>query len=78
MEDRVEFRVENFFGATMTDASVVTLYLRHHINLDLLPHLLSQLRSGTRLISHSFDMGEWEPQKVVTVETKLLFLWTVP
>ncbi len=77
VSDRVDFRVENFFTAKIREATIVTLYLCHHVNLGLLPHLKSELRPGTRIVSHSFDMGDWQPDQSVMVETKLLFLWTI-
>lgn len=77
VSERVDFRVENFFDSKIREASVVTLYLRDHVNLKLLPHLLSELRPGTRIVSHSFDMGDWQPDESIMVETKLLFLWTM-
>ncbi len=75
---RVQFYWGNLFSADVSEATVVTLYLRHRINMDLRPKLLSELRPGTRIVSHSFEMGDWEPEREVEVETKLLYLWTVP
>jgi hypothetical protein len=63
------------FKADLSKATVVTLYLLQRINLALRPRLRRELRSGTRLVSQSFDMGQWEPASIVVVESKLLFLW---
>jgi len=79
----VKFRHADMFRTNISEASVVTLYLSEKLNLLLKPKLLRELRSGTRLISHDFLMGEWKPQQSVKVpwETTLfrtIYLWTVP
>ncbi|MGE0487578.1 MAG: methyltransferase domain-containing protein [Vulcanimicrobiota bacterium] len=77
VDELASFRHQNFFEADFQPATVVSLYLLHSVNLALLPKLQAELKPGTRLISHSFDMGLWKPQRELMVETKLLFLWTV-
>lgn len=74
----VEFRCQSFFDADLENATVVTAYLLHKVNLALRPKLLAELAPGSRIVSHSFDMDDWEPHKHITVEDKWLFLWTVP
>jgi SAM-dependent methyltransferase len=78
--DRVAFAVQDLFQTDLKDATVVTLYLLPEVNMRLRPKLLSELRPGTRVVSHSFDMGDWKPQKTVTVEPggQRLYLWTIP
>jgi SAM-dependent methyltransferase len=78
--DRVSFAVQDLFQTDMKEASVVTLYLLPAVNLKLRPKLLSELRPGTRVVSHSFDMGDWKPDKTVTVQPggQVLYLWTIP
>lgn len=85
--DRAEFRVQDLFKTDLTQASVITLYLLPEVNLQLRPALLA-LKPGTRLVSHDWDMGEWKPDRTVTVDVpdkpigreKLsrLHLWVVP
>lgn len=75
--ERTEFRTGNFFDADLTGATVVALYLLHAVNARLLPKLRKELPPGTRLVSHSFDMGDWPAQQRITVEEKWLFLWVV-
>lgn len=76
--ERTEFRVGNLFEADLSQATVVMIYLLHSVNRRLLPKLRGELPSGTRLVSHSFDMGdEWSAERRITVEDKWLFLWTV-
>ena len=78
--DRVTFAVQDLFQTDFKDATVVTLYLLPEVNLRLRPKLLSDLRPGTRVVSHSFDMGDWKPQKAITVQPggQRLYLWTIP
>lgn len=78
VSDRVEFRQQDLFQTDFKDATVVTLYLLPQINLRLRPKLLSELRPGTRIVSHAFDMGNWKPEKVVQVNGRTIYLWTVP
>ncbi|HSK63854.1 MAG TPA: class I SAM-dependent methyltransferase [Pyrinomonadaceae bacterium] len=78
--DRVQFAVQDLFQTDLKEASVVTLYLLPAVNLRLRPKLLSELRPGTRVVSHSFDMGDWKPDKTVTVQPggQILYFWTIP
>ena len=73
----VDFYVQDLFEANLTEATVVTLYLRHWINASLQPKLQNELKEGTRVVSHSFCMVDWEPDEEIEFDTKLLFLWTV-
>jgi tRNA G37 N-methylase Trm5 len=74
----VRFRQEDLFKADFRDATVVTLYLQPHLNLRLRPKLRSELRPGTRIVSHQFDMGDWRPERTWERGGHRLFLWTVP
>jgi hypothetical protein len=74
----VTFRNEDLFEADFHDATVVTLYLLPSINLKLRPKLFRDLKPGTRIVSHSFDMGSWEPEKRIEVESRYLYLWRIP
>ena len=52
---------------------------RHsYIGMKLRPNLLSQLKPGSRVVSHSFDMGDWKPDKVERVEGRTIYLWIIP
>src|SRR5882672_6353688 len=79
---RVTFLWEDLFASDLTGATVVTLYLRDDVNLKLRPKLLRELLPGTRVVSHDFDMGDWEPDRVVPVRTRerehRLYLWVIP
>jgi SAM-dependent methyltransferase len=74
---RVRFLRMNLFDADFHDATVVTLYLLPEVNLKLRPKLLKELKVGTRIVSHQFDMGEWKPDKQVSMDWRTLYLWTV-
>jgi ubiquinone/menaquinone biosynthesis C-methylase UbiE len=74
---RVHFLQKNLFDADFHDATVVTLYLLPAINIKLRPKLLAELKVGTRIVSHQFDMGEWKPDKQVNMDWRILYLWTV-
>jgi ribosomal protein L11 methylase PrmA len=76
--DRVKFIQANLFDADVKPATVVTLYLLPGVNLKLRPKLLKDLKPGTRVVSHSFDMGGWKPDKEENVEGSQLYLWVVP
>lgn len=78
LSNKVEFRNKDLFQANFSDATVVTLYLFPGINIELRPLLFEQLEPGTRVVSHSFDMDEWEPDSTVRVNQDILYLWRIP
>jgi precorrin-6B methylase 2 len=76
--DRVEFRQQDLFKTDLRNASVVTLYLLSDVNLRLRPKLLSELKPGTRIVSHAFDMGDWKPERTENLAGSTIYYWTVP
>lgn len=79
VSDRVRFEQGDLFTADIRDATVVTLYLLQSINERLRPKLVRELKPGTRVVSHVFNMGpEWPPEKVVTVDRSRIYLWVIP
>jgi SAM-dependent methyltransferase len=74
----VTFREGDLFEADIKDATVVTLYLLPDVNVKLRPKLFRDLKPGTRVVSHSFDMGDWKADKQINVDGRTLYLWTVP
>jgi tRNA G37 N-methylase Trm5 len=74
----VTFRQEDLFKTKFADATVVTLYLLPDLNVKLRPRLLAELRPGTRIVSHQFDMGTWKPERKVELAGRTIYLWTVP
>jgi SAM-dependent methyltransferase len=75
--DKVKFIEKNLFEADIKEATVVTLYLLPGVNLRLKPKLDSDLKPGTRIVSHAFTMGEWEPVKEESVDGRRLYLWVM-
>lgn len=75
---RAEFRVEDLFETDLREATVVALYLLPELNLRLRPRLLARLRPGARVVSNTWDMGRWRPDRTLTVHGKTLFLWRIP
>jgi SAM-dependent methyltransferase len=82
----VRFEENDLFKADIHEATVVTLFLLPTVNLRLRPKLLQDLKPGTRVVSNTFDMGDWKPEKEVTVGNSdeqsylshKLYLWTIP
>lgn len=75
--DKVEFVLANLFEADVREASVVTLYLLESLNLKLRPKLLEQLKPGSRVVSNTFSMGDWVPDKTESVDGYTIYLWTI-
>jgi ubiquinone/menaquinone biosynthesis C-methylase UbiE len=76
--DRVKFVEQDLFETDLKDASVVTLYLLPEVNLKLRPKLWRELKPGTRVVSHSFDMGDWKPEKTVQLGERTIYYWVIP
>lgn len=74
----VTFRNEDLLLADFQDATVVTLFLSRELNRKLKSRLLSELRSGTRLVSYYHPMPDWNPKKVVHDGEDPIYLWTIP
>src|SRR5437773_5688554 len=74
----VQFRKEDLFKSRFSDATVVTLYLLPDLNVKLRPRLLAELKPGTRIVSHQFDMGTWKPDRKVELNGRTIYLWTIP
>jgi SAM-dependent methyltransferase len=74
---KVEFIEGDIFEADFTQATVLTMYLLPSLNLKLRPRIL-ELRPGTRVVSHAFDMADWEADQKITVEDSDAYLWIVP
>ncbi|MBC7779987.1 MAG: class I SAM-dependent methyltransferase [Proteobacteria bacterium] len=84
---RAQFSRQDLFETDLSAATVITMYLLPHINLALRPRLATQLRAGTRIVSHDFGLGDWKPDAQVTVPVpeksygpahSTLYLWVVP
>jgi len=78
VENLVRFEENDLFKADIHSATVVTLYLLPNVNMRLRPKLLKDLKPGTRIVSHSFDMEDWKPDREESIDYRHIFLWTVP
>ena len=78
VEKLVEFRQQDLFKADISKATVVTLYLLPEVTRELRQKLLRELKPGTRIVSHSFDLGDWKPDKQEIIRGRAIYLWTVP
>jgi len=81
LEDRIEIFWGNALDADMSEVTVVFLFMGHAFNMVLRPLLWEQLPVGARVVSNDFDMGDWEPERIVSAETPertyTLYLWTI-
>jgi ribosomal protein L11 methylase PrmA len=79
--ERIQFRNQDLFTVDLSDASVVMLFLSPQFNRELRPRL-QRLKSGTRIVSHWHDMGDWTPQKALSVSRGWrdhpVYLWVIP
>ncbi len=78
VESLVRFEEKDLFKSDFHEATVVTLYLLMDLNLRLRPKLLKDLKPGSRVVSHDFAMGDWQPERVTEIRGARLFLWTIP
>jgi SAM-dependent methyltransferase len=76
--DKVRFIEGDLFEADISEATVVTLYLLTRLNEKLKPKLMKDLKPGTRVVSHAFDMGDWKPERTASVAASSVYLWRIP
>ena len=78
LERLAEIHQQDILTVDLSPASVVTMYLLPDVNLKLRPKIWSQLKLGSRVVSHDFDMGEWQPEKTVNVDSSAtVYLWRI-
>jgi ribosomal protein L11 methylase PrmA len=78
LEKLAEIKQQDILTVDLSPATVVTMYLLPDVNLKLKPNLLKQLKPGSRVVSHAFDMGDWKPDKTERVNGRTIYLWTIP
>jgi SAM-dependent methyltransferase len=79
--DKITFIEQDLFKTDIKPATVVTLYLLPELNVRLMPTLLRDLKPGTPVVSHDFDMGDWKPEQSHEVQarrTHRVYLWKIP
>lgn len=76
--DKVRFEVKNLFDTSIRDADVLTMYLLPNVNLQLRPRILDEMKPGARIVSHAFDMGDWEPDQRDIIDYSRIYFWVVP
>jgi ribosomal protein L11 methylase PrmA len=67
----------DLFEQDLSGASVITLYLLPSLNVKLMHKLMKELKPGTRIVSHAFDMGDWKPEKELDVDGRKVYYWTI-
>ena len=81
VSEKLKFTISDIMEYDFHDATVVTLYLLETVNARLRPHLINQLKPGTRIVSHAFSMGYWEPDSILVhpkARNRNLYLWYIP
>src|SRR5687768_148513 len=76
--DKVQFSIKDLFTMEFGDATVLTMYLLPQVNLKLRPKILSDMKPGSRVVSHSFDMDDWKPDGEDEVDSSNIYFWIVP
>lgn len=78
VRDRVWFLNQDMFETDLSPATVVTMFLLPRLNLELMPKLRTELRPGSRIVSHQFDMGPtWPPEQAQDIDGLMIYLWTI-
>jgi SAM-dependent methyltransferase len=78
VENLVTFEQKNLFDTKIGEASVLTMYLLQAINLQLKPRILKEMKPGSRVVSHTFDLGDWKPDHSEVVDNRQIYMWVVP
>jgi hypothetical protein len=76
--DKIKFYNQNLFDTKIGEATVLTMYLLPSVNLQLRPRLFTELKPGTRVVSHDFDMGDWNPDNQANLGRDQVFFWVIP
>jgi cyclopropane fatty-acyl-phospholipid synthase-like methyltransferase len=78
VEHLVTFKVADLFETDISEATVVTLYLLPELNRRLIPKLKAELKPGSRIVSHDFDMGrDWPAEQSKKIDSDEVYLWTI-
>jgi cyclopropane fatty-acyl-phospholipid synthase-like methyltransferase len=77
VESLVRFTAQNVYDVDFRDATVVAMYLLPDMHRKLSPKLQQNLRPGARIVTHTFDLGEWKPHKTQSIDGEQIFFWQV-
>lgn len=78
LDGRVTIVHADLFDVDISKATVVAIYLSASLNQKLRPKFLAELKPGTRIVSHHFDMGDWMPEQTLQVGDGIIYLWRIP
>ena len=82
MSHKVSFIEQDLLKTDLSQATVVMIYLDPKMNLRLRPKLIRELKPGARVVSNSFDMGDWKPDRVVKLTVAgsecIIYYWRIP
>ena len=78
VSDKVTFIQADLFEYDLRQATIVTMFLTPGVNLRLRSKLLRELKPGSRIVCHRFDMGSWSPTKTLSFQEDHIYLWVVP
>lgn len=78
LEELAEIREQDILTVDLSEATVLTMYLLPSVNLRLRPKILKEMKPGSRVVSHAFDMGDWKPEKTIDVDGYTVYYWTIP
>ena len=78
VEDRIRFVEQNFFKSDVREATVMLIYLFPDVNIKLRGKFLSEMKPGSRLVSHAFDMGDWKPDNSASIRAQRVYYWVIP
>ena len=76
--DKIKFYNQNLFDTKIGEATVLTMYLLPSVNMQLRPRLFTELKPGTRVVSHDFDMGDWQPDNQSDLGNDQIYFWIIP
>jgi len=76
--DKVTFEIRDLFTMPINQASVLTMYLLPSVNLKLRPRILDEMKPGSRIVSHDFNMDDWRPDYFEAMEGHDIYFWIVP
>ena len=78
VQDRIRFVEQSFFESDVREATVMLIYLFPDVNIRLRAKFLKEMKPGSRLVSHAFDMGDWKPDNSASIRAQRVYCWVIP